>query len=121
MTPRLASLGAHAGPELRALGGLDPDAQDVLDAVHVDADGDVRGPVGHVRAVADLHHQRVEVDDRVERLQRAGLPGGDLLEHGVGDLADRLVRQVGAQRRDQVVLDVADRHPAGVQADDHVL
>jgi hypothetical protein len=49
---------------------LDPDAEDVLDPVHVDPDGDVRGPVGHVRAVADLDHDRVQVEHRVERLQR---------------------------------------------------
>ena len=33
------------------------------------------------------------------------------------DVADRLVRQVGADRGGQMVLDVADRHPAEV---DHV-
>jgi hypothetical protein len=46
--------------------------------------------VAHVRAVADLDHQGVEIDHRVERLQRAPLPGQDLLEDLVGDLADRL-------------------------------
>ena len=117
----VGQLGADAGPELRALAGLDPDPQHVLDAVHVDADGDVRGLVAHVRAVADLHDQRVEVDHRVERFERPALPGQHLLEDLVGDLADRLVGQLGAQRGAQVVLDVADRHPAGIEADDHVV
>ena len=75
----------------------------------------------HVRAVADLDHQRVEVEHRVERLERAGLPLLDLFQDGVGDVGDRLVGQLGTQRGGQVVLNVADRHPAGVQADDHVL
>jgi hypothetical protein len=100
---------------------LDPDPQDVLDPVHVDPDRDMRGPVRHMRAVADLHDQRVEVDHRVERLQRPVLPCQDFLGDRLGDVADRLVGQVGAQRRREMVLDVADRHPAGVQRDDHVL
>ena len=93
----VGQLGADPGPELRALGGLHPDPQDVLDPVQVDPDGDVRGAVAHVRPVADLDHERVEVQHRVERLQRARLPGGDLLGDGLGDLADRLVGQLGAR------------------------
>ncbi len=33
----------------------------MLDAVHVHAHGDVRGPVGHVRAVTNLDRQRVQI------------------------------------------------------------
>ena len=95
-----------------------PDSQDVFDAVGVDADRDVRRLVAHVRPVADLDDERVEVEHRVELLQRPGLPGFDPLEHRIGDLADRLAGQLGAQRALQVGLDVADRHPAGVEADD---
>ncbi len=84
-------------------------------------DRDVGGLVAHVGAVADLDHQRVEVDHRVERLQRAALPGQHLIEDLVGDLADRLVGELGADRDGEVVLDVADRHPARVQADDHLV
>jgi hypothetical protein len=40
-------------------------------------------------AVADLHHQRVEVDDRVDRIERARLPRLGVIEDGVGD---RLIR-----------------------------
>jgi len=95
-----------------------PDSQDVFDAVGVDADRDVRRLVAHVRPVADLDDERVEVEHRVELLQRPGLPGFDPLEHRIGDFADRLAGQLGAQRALQVGLDVADRHPAGVEADD---
>jgi hypothetical protein len=45
----------------------------------------VGGLVDHVGAVADLHHQRVDVDDRIDRIQRTGLPGLDFLEDAVGD------------------------------------
>src|SRR5699024_5742086 len=41
-------LGAHPGPDLRALGGLQPYPEDVFDAVHVHAHGDVSGLVPHV-------------------------------------------------------------------------
>ena len=69
----------------------------------------------------DLHDQGIEVDDRVDRLQRPGLPGLDLLEDRVGDVGNGVRRQVGAQRARQMMLDVADRHPAGIQADDLII
>jgi hypothetical protein len=79
------------------------------------------GLVADLVAVADLHHQGVDVDDRIEVFQRPRLPGLDLLGDGVGDLGDRLMRQVGADRAGQVMLDVPHRHPAGVQRDDHLV
>src|SRR5690606_6044111 len=120
-TPRLASSAQTPAQNFAPLGGLDPDAQDMLDPVHVDADGDVRGLVAHMPAIADLHDQRVEVDHRVERLERPLLPGQDLVADLLDDVRDRLVRQVRADRRSQVVLDIADRHPAGVERDDHLV
>ena len=68
----VAQLGADPGPELRALGGLDPDPEHVLDPVQVDPDGDVRGLVADLVPVPDLDHQGVQVEDRVELLQRPG-------------------------------------------------
>ena len=119
--PAVAQLGAHPGPELRALSGLNPDPEDVLDPVEVDPDSDVGGAIADLVAVADLHHQRVEVDDRVDLLKRPGLPRLDLLERRVGDLRDRLVGELGAQRALQMVADVAHGHPARVQRDDHLV
>jgi len=77
--------------------------------------------VDHVRTVADLHDQRIEVDDRVERLERPPLPSQDFLTDLVGDLADRLVREFGPDRPREVMLDVTDRHPTRVEADDHLV
>jgi hypothetical protein len=48
-----------------------------------------------------------QVDDRVELLERAGLPGLDLLEHRIGDLGDGVVGQLGAQGAGRVMADVA--------------
>lgn len=39
--PAVGQVGVHSGPEIRALGLLQPDPQHMLDAVHVDRDGDV--------------------------------------------------------------------------------
>jgi hypothetical protein len=71
----VGQVGADTGPELRTPAGLDPDPQHVLDAVHVDADGDVGGLVDHVRPVADLDHQRVQVDSPKYYVQ-GGAPTG---------------------------------------------
>jgi hypothetical protein len=44
-----------------------------------------------------------------------------LFGHRVGDVGDHLVGQLGTQRADQVMLDVAHGHPTRVQRDDHVV
>ena len=111
-------LRANPGPELRALRGLHPDPENVLHTVHVDTDRDVRTLVPDLMPITDFHHDRVQIHDRVELLQRPGLPRLDLVQDRVGDLADRVVGQLRAQRPGQVRLDVADRHPARVEADD---
>jgi hypothetical protein len=63
----------------------------MLDPVDVDPDRDMRRPVPDVGAVADLDHDRVEVDHRIQRVEGPMLPGGDLVADLVGDLADRVV------------------------------
>lgn len=93
----------------------------MLNAVHVDADRDVSGLVAHVRPVTNLHDQGVQEDDRVERIQRSLLPSQDLVQNLVGDRRDRLSTNLGADRGDQVMFDIADRHPAGIQRHDHVI
>ena len=119
--PAVAQLGAHPGPELRALGCLDPDPEHVFGPVEVHTHGEIRRAVADLVAVADLHHQRIEVDDRVDLLQRPRLPGLDLLKHRVGDLRDGLVRQLGADRAGQMMANVAHRHPTRIQRDDHIV
>ena len=68
----ICELGAYPGPELGALGGLDPDAEHMLDAVEVDPHRDVGGLVADLVTVSDLHHQGIEVDDRVEPPRAGG-------------------------------------------------
>jgi len=68
-------------------------------------------------AVADLDDQRVEVDDRVDALQRPVLPRLGVGEDRVGDLGDQVRGDLGAVDLGQVPLDLADRQTAGIQAD----
>lgn len=84
----------------------------MLDALHVDADGEMGGLVAHVPAVTDLDDDRVEEDHRIERLQRPLLPDQDLLADLVDDLRDRLVADLGADRGGEMVLDITRRHRA---------
>ena len=108
-------------PELGALGLLDPEAEHLLGAVGADAERDVDGLVAHRALVADLDPQRVEEDQRVERLERPVLPLGDLVEHGVGHRADQVGRDLDAVELAQVALDLAGAHAAGVHGDDLVV
>ncbi len=82
-------LGENAEPELCALGLLEPDPENFALAGHVDADREVARHVLDRFAVADLDDQRVEVHDRVDRVQRAFLPGLGVLEDLGGHAADR--------------------------------
>ena len=108
-------------PELRALGVLDPQAQDVLAAVGQDAQRQVDRLVAHHGVLADLHPQGVEEHHRVHRLQRPRLPGRDLAHHRVGDLADELRRDLHRVHLGQEALDLAHRHAARVHGDDLVV
>ena len=84
----VAQLGEHRHPELGALpaGGSDPHPQHVAFAVQVDAHRHVDGPVGDL-AVADLHHDGVDQDHRIDPVQRPVLPGDQVLDDRVGDPA----------------------------------
>ena len=53
-------------------------------------------------------------------LQRPGLPFPDLFEHPSVIFRDR-VGESRCRSCGQVMLDVADRHPAGIQTDDHLV
>ena len=106
-------------PEFRSLGLLPPQPEHLALPVDRDADREVAGAGPDGPVLADLDHQRVQVHDRVDPLQRPGPPRLHVGEHGVGNAADRVPAQGGgAVEALQVALDVADRHPAGVQVED---
>jgi hypothetical protein len=109
-------------PELGGLAGgrADPQAQDLLSAVAVDADRHIDRPVGH-HPVADLHHQRIDEDHRVDAVQRPGLPLRELVHHRVSDPGDQVRGHLHAVDLAQVRADVAGGHPARIQRDDPLI
>src|SRR5215210_7866959 len=108
-------------PELGALGLLPPDPEDLALAIAGHAQSEVAGAVLDRAVLADLHEQRVEVDDRIDALQRPGAPRGDVLQDGVGDPADRVAPDVDAVELGQVRGDITDAHAAGVEVEHPVI
>ena len=82
---------------------------------------EVAGAALHRPALADLQHQRVEEDDRVDVLQRPLLPLADVVHDRVGDAADQVAADLDAVDLGQVRLDVARRQPARVEREDLVV
>src|SRR4051794_19938231 len=108
-TPRLRTSVSTPSQYLGALAPrADPQAQDVPLAVHRDADGAVHGPVGDL-AVANLDHDGVDEDHRIDAVQRPVLPVADLAEDPVGDLRDRLPGDRCRVHLSQMGLDLAGR------------
>jgi hypothetical protein len=99
-------------PELGALGLLPPDPEHLAVAVDGDAQGEVTRPGANRAVLADLHEQRVEVDDRIDGVQGSGPPRLDVFQDGVGDPADRVAADLGAVELAQVRADVAHGHAA---------
>ena len=89
-------LGQHLQPELRALAAVaGPQAEDVAFPVHGDPDDHIDRLVPDL-PVADLDHDRVDEDHRIDRVQGPVAPVGHLLDHLVGDLGDRLLADTEA-------------------------
>src|ERR1044071_1408685 len=63
----------------------------------------------------------VEENQWVGRLQRPGLPGGNLLQHRVGHCADQIGRHVDAEEIAQMANNLTRAHAARVHRDDLVI
>src|SRR4029079_179553 len=84
-------LGEHSQPELGSLAAVaGPQTQDVAFPGHGDPDDHIDGLVADL-PVTDLHHDRVDEDHRVDRVEGPVAPGGHLLDHLVGDLRNRVL------------------------------
>ena len=110
-------LGHDAKPELGAFALLDPQPQDLLGAISPDPERHVDGLVADQGLLADLHPQRVKEDQRIDRLQRAGLPSRDLVQDGIRDSADEIGRDLDTIKLAQVPDDLARAHASGVHRD----
>ncbi len=81
-------------PELGTRGLGHPQAQNFLHAIHIDANGQVQGFDPYRTAVAHLDVNAVHVDEGVQGVQRARLPGVTDRRNGAID-----VRRNGATNR----------------------
>ena len=66
-TPARLEVREDLQPELRAFGLLDPNPQDVARAVRQHRQGEIHGFAAHHGLIANLHAERVEEDDGIER------------------------------------------------------
>ncbi len=120
-TPRFLISVSTCSQQLGALAAVtDPQPQDVPLPVHRDAQGDVDRPIGDT-AIADLHLDRVDENDRVHRIQRPRLPGPKALQHPVGDHRDGLPGDLGAVDLGQVRLHLPGGQALGDQRHHQVL
>jgi hypothetical protein len=83
-----------------------------------DAERDMDGFVADHALVADLHPDRVEKDERIDRIERPLLPDRHLVEHRVGHRRDQVRRHVDAVQVVQVPGDLAGAHAARVHRHD---
>lgn len=105
--------------ELRALRLLPPDPEHLALALDCRADREIAGAVCDRAVLADLDHQAVQPDDRIDALQWPRAPRIDVGQDGVGDPRDRVATdRRGALETGEVALDVAHRHAAGVEVQD---
>jgi hypothetical protein len=103
----LLELAEHLHPELGAFGLLEPHAEHVPLSLDCDAEREVARPALHRPALADLQHERVEEDDRVDVVERPLLPLPDVVHHRVGDAADQVAADLDTVDLGQVRLNVA--------------
>ena len=108
----------HPQPELGAFILLEPQAEHLLGAIGADAQRDADRLVANHVLVADLDLDRVEEDQRVNRIKRPLLPSRNLIEHGVGHRADQIGRDVDAVQIVQVPGDLAGAHTPRVHRHD---
>src|SRR3954469_9219090 len=92
-----------------------------LSPIRIERQRHVNGLVLDQTLVADFDPQRVEEDHWIDRIERPVLPLADLIEHGVGHPADQVRRHLGAVEFEQVTLNFAHSHAAGVEAQNLVI
>src|SRR5262249_8694863 len=106
-------------PELRALAVVEPQPQQLLVTLEVNAQRDVQGVLADSPTLAaDVNHDAVEVDDGPDGTQPARPPGGDLFVQAGDNLADQGRGDLDAIQLGDDVLDVARGQPLGVQSQD---
>ncbi len=119
--PAVLQLVEDPHPELGALRAGEPQAQKLLLALHVHAQGQVDRAVAHLTVLAALDHDRVQIHDRVDRVQRPRLPGFHVVQHRVGHRGDQRRRHLHLVQLVEVLLDLPGGHAPRVQTDDPIV
>jgi hypothetical protein len=107
--------------ELRALGFLKPHAQHVSRTIHSHAEREIARPTLDAAAIADLEHQRIKEDDRIDVLQRSLLPRPGIIHDRVSDPTDQIPADLDTVDLGDVRLDIPRRQTPGVQSEDLVV
>ncbi len=108
-------LGEHLQPEPCSLASVaGPDPEDVVLTVHGDAHNDIERSVPDL-PVPHLHHDRVDEDHRIQRVQGSGRPFGELAADLLRDPADRVLGDLRAIDLIEMRRDLTRREPARSQ------
>jgi len=73
------------------------------------------------RALAHLHVDAIQVDDRIHRVEQPGLPCLDLIDHRIGDRGNQAGRDLRPVHFFQMRLDLAHGHATRIQRQDLVV
>ena len=114
-------LGQDRQPELCPFVLGQPQAQQLLVTLHIDAQCQIERLVDHPLVRADLQHNAVQIDDGIERIQRPVLPFVDLLDDPLGHLRYQPRRDVGVIHLFERVHDVTGAQAPGVEGEDLVV
>src|SRR6185369_14659810 len=108
-------------PELGSLGLCRPHAEDFLDPLHGDGNGKVHGLVDYLSVMPHLDPDGIEVDNRVDLIERATLPEFDFFRYRIGNLRDQCWRYFHPINFFQMSLNVSRGHPTGIHGNDLVV
>src|SRR6187402_2443977 len=117
-TPRFLSSFMTRSQKLGAFGILDPQAENVLGAVRLDAEGDVDCLVADHALVSDLDPHGVEEDERVTRLQWTVLPFRHGLQNRVRHRRDQIGGDLEPIELHEVALNLPRGHAARIHRHD---
>ncbi len=114
---RSAKPGDDLHPELCSLVVGCPDAKHFFQALQVDAECQVNGFVPHAAAALYFHLKRVQIENRINRIERARLPGANLIENGISYVGNQTGRNIDAVNLFQMTLNLSSGHPSCIQGD----
>jgi hypothetical protein len=75
----------------------------------------MNGAVFNPSIRAHLHHQSIQVNDRIDRIQRSRLPRLDLLDHGIRHVGDQSRRNLNLIHLFKMTLNLARRHAPSIK------